>query len=176
MIQIFGGKQVSSLTFLERVLQCHYRLDKLPALSYTAFGKPFFSDIPELHFSISHSGTRILCAIDSRPVGVDIELLTPRQPQLPRYSLTSEEYTKYLSLGGTWDAFYTLWTKKEAWSKYTGDGIGKSFRQPPQETGLNYETYVGSDWRATVCGEGVPTKKILWLDSEAEEEPCYGKT
>lgn len=163
-MQLFGGKRDSSNAFLKRVLQLIYNLDKLPTISHTALGKPFFPDKPELQFSLSHSQDRIVCALDSHPVGVDIEIVRPRQNNLPYYALTEEEYASYLTLGGDWSAFYTLWTRKEAWSKYTGEGLGKSFRKTPPRESLHFTTYKGSDWIATVCGEGTAPEHIHWLD------------
>ncbi|MDF2839185.1 MAG: 4-phosphopantetheinyl transferase [Evtepia sp.] len=164
-MQIFGGTQDSSLAFLHRVLKLACNLETLPSISHTTLGKPFFPECPQLHFSLSHSENRIVCALDSHPIGVDIEIMKPRQNDLPSYALTAEEYANYLSLGGDWLAFYNLWTKKEAWSKYTGEGLSKTFRKAPPQEGLYFATYTGPDWLATVCGEGTPTDRILWLDS-----------
>lgn len=163
-MQIFGGTQVSSRVFLQRVLQVACKLDKLPSISHTALGKPFFPEQPQLHFSLSHSQNRMLCALDCHPVGVDIEIVKPRQNHLPSYALTAKEYADYLSLGGDWAAFYTLWTKKEAWVKYTGEGLGRSFRKAPPEEGLQFAAYKGADWIATVCAEEPPPNSILWLE------------
>jgi 4'-phosphopantetheinyl transferase len=165
-MQIFGGTNwESSLTFLQHVLQIAYKIEPFPSISHTNLGKPFFSELPQLHFSLSHSENRIVCALDDRPVGLDIELIKPRQKELPNYALTQDEYGHFLTLGGDWSAFYTLWTKKEAWCKYTGEGLGRSFRLAPPEEGLHFAAYTGSDWIASVCGESTAPDNILWLDS-----------
>jgi phosphopantetheinyl transferase len=95
---------------------------------------------------------------------VDIEIIKPRQKSLPKYALTAEEFSRYLALGGDWTAFYRIWTQKEAWSKYTGLGLGKTFHQTSPENELYFQTYDGSDWIATVCGESAPPTQIVWLD------------
>lgn len=164
-MQLFGGTHGSSLAFLQHVLKIAYKIEKLPSISRTKLGKPFFPELPQLHFSLSHSDIWIVCALDCHPVGVDIEQLRPRKIALPSYALTAEEYTLYQSLGGDWAAFYTLWTKKEAWCKYTGEGIGRSFRLSPPQEGLQFSTYKGSNWIASVCGEKAPPENIIWLDS-----------
>ena len=36
-------------------------------------GRPYFPDLPEVHFSIAHSGDMAICAVSDVPVGVDIQ-------------------------------------------------------------------------------------------------------
>lgn len=164
MIEVFGGLNDTSRSFLSRTLQRTGRFSALPSISYTEHGKPFFPEHPNLHFSLSHSGPYILCALDCHPLGVDIEIIKPRQNKLPTYALTTEEYSRYLALGGDWAAFYSIWTQKEAWSKYTGFGLGITLHQTSPKNNLYFKTYAGSDWTATVCGESIPPTDIVWID------------
>jgi len=163
IVAIFGGKDQTSLSFLARVLHQSCQLDILPVMDRTALGKPYFPAHPQLHFSISHSGEYILCALGSRPVGVDIECIRARGAKLARYALAASEYEQYLALGGDWPAFYSLWTKKEAWAKYTGEGLAKHFHAAPPKQGLYLSTYVGADFRAALCAEEPAPHEILWL-------------
>ena len=48
------------------------------------FCKPYFPRHEELHFNLSHSGALALCALDAAPVGVDIQVIKPLRPALPR--------------------------------------------------------------------------------------------
>ena len=44
------------------------------------FGKPYLRDFPELHFNVSHSGTKMVLAISHEmPVGIDIEQIKSRK-------------------------------------------------------------------------------------------------
>lgn len=43
------------------------------SFSYGQYQKPYFQTDRDLHFNISHTHNKILCAISSQPVGVDIE-------------------------------------------------------------------------------------------------------
>ncbi|MBR4483004.1 MAG: hypothetical protein IKS58_03395, partial [Paludibacteraceae bacterium] len=42
-------------------------------VSMNEFEKPFYKEHPEIHFSLSHSGTMAMCAISDRPIGCDVE-------------------------------------------------------------------------------------------------------
>lgn len=161
---LFGAKKCPTLDFLARVLKTEYGISPLPELARTDLDKPFFPALPHIQFSISHSKSIILCAVSAKPVGVDIEDIRPRRESLPQYALTEGEFSRYQSLGGDWPAFYTLWTRKEAWCKYTGQGLGHSWDLTPQEKGLFYGEYAGDGWRAAVCGEEIPPAEIIWLE------------
>lgn len=76
-------------------------------------------DLPGLHVSIAHTArgehAAALAAVGEQPVGVDLERVAPRRPDLWRRILTPEEYAVLDALGGpTDDAQTLLWTLKEA--------------------------------------------------------------
>lgn len=150
---------------LSQALMAEYGLTMLPEVARTDAGKPYFPTLPQLHFNISHTKNLILCALSDRPVGVDIETVRPRRASLPRFALSPEEYRHYEALGGDWSAFYTLWTQKEAWCKYTGLGLQALWGQTPPPH-LCYGTYTDHDWCAAVCGEEPAPTSILWLKGD----------
>jgi 4'-phosphopantetheinyl transferase len=82
-------------------------------------GKPRLRDAAGLQVSVSHSGELIAVATTSAaPIGVDLELVTERDYLgLARAFLAPGE-----TVDGP-DSFYTLWTRKEAIIKATGDGL-----------------------------------------------------
>ena len=79
-----------------------YGLEEIPAMDRGSRGKPFFPDFPHIHFNLSHSGGLALCALSDGEVGVDIELVGPRDPRLPRRVLSEDEYRWYAAHGGDW--------------------------------------------------------------------------
>ena len=80
-------------------------------------------------FSLSHSGFFVACAVSSREIGADIEALRPIRPALAKRVCTPEEL-RYISAGGEFDSarFLAVWTAKEAYCKYTGEGIAADLR------------------------------------------------
>ncbi|MDO4515942.1 MAG: 4'-phosphopantetheinyl transferase superfamily protein [Bacillota bacterium] len=163
-MKIYGTRAGPWQDLLSHILKTQYGISPLPELARTAAGKPYFPSLPALNFNISHTGGYVLCALSCRPVGVDIETIRPRRESLPRYALSPREYADYEALGADWPAFYTLWTRKEAWCKYTGQGLAPLWGQTPPEEGLFYGGYRGDGWQAAVCGEETPPEEIIWLE------------
>lgn len=163
-MKLFGARSCPWQALLAYVLKAEYGLSPLPEIARTPQGKPHFPDRPDLHFSVSHTGDLVLCAVSACPVGTDIETIRPRRDSLPRYALTEEEQRGWQALGRDWQAFYTLWTRKEAWCKYTGQGLRALWGQTPPKEGLCWGQYAGDGWRAAVCGQEQPPETICWLE------------
>ena len=70
-----GSTAVYSL--LKHAFTLEYGNIGLPEIKKTPNGKPYFHDRRDIHFSLSHSRTHVLCALSRSPVGADIE--SPRQ-------------------------------------------------------------------------------------------------
>ena len=167
-MKVYGTQTGSWQDLLAHILKTEYGISPLPELARTEAGKPYFPSLPDLQFNISHSKGFVLCALSGRPVGVDIEEIRPHRDSLPRYALSSQEYADYEALGADWPAFYSLWTRKEAWCKYTGQGLRLQWGQTPPTEDLFYGCYQGDGWRAAVCGEEAPPKEITWLKGVSE--------
>lgn len=95
----------------------------------TPHGKPFLPDVPELHYSLSHSGRWLAIAWSHAPVGLDIETIAPRPSaeRIARRHFTPAEQQYLLEVSGPerLTRFYRLWTAKEAWVKYLGTGLSE---------------------------------------------------
>lgn len=120
-----SGRRLSLAVYLLLMegLQKEYGITEPPVFDYLEGGKPVIKGHPEIHFNFSHSSKVALCAIDSQPVGADVE--TPRKitPSLIAYTMNREEQALIASAPESLTAFLALWTKKEAVLKLTGEGI-----------------------------------------------------
>lgn len=168
IVSLLGGRGKDANAFLRQVLFRTRGWDSLPKLARTKTGKPYFPEHPNLHFSLSHSEDFLLIAIGTRPVGVDIECIQARGERLPRYALTALEYEQYLAMGASWEAFYTLWTKKEAYVKYTGEGLGQGLRKELPKGGVHFVSYAGERFQAALCCEELAPNEILWLKEDGD--------
>ncbi|MGY1621450.1 4'-phosphopantetheinyl transferase family protein [Geodermatophilus sp. SYSU D00965] len=96
-----------------------------------AHGKPRLRDAPEVHLSVSHSGSCVVVAVQAgSPVGVDVEEVgrfDPRElDELAEAVLAAEERDQLARrpAAARAQAFTTYWTRKEAVLKATGQGLG----------------------------------------------------
>ena len=142
----------------------------LPEIARRPGGKPFFPNREELHFNLSHSGPLALCALDSAPVGADIQIIKEWRPSLPKRVCSAAELSWLEARPELWPAFTQLWALKEARAKESGQGLTTSIRDirvplpadgPVQLDGLWFRTYTGPGWAAAVCGHVEPPEKIL---------------
>lgn len=92
-------------------------------LARNDWGKPFLEGGP--HFNLSHSGSRVLCAVSEGEVGCDIQRTGPWRGKVAARFFTGEERTWLQSLpeGEKETGFYRLWTLKESFLKATGLGL-----------------------------------------------------
>lgn len=128
------------------------------AVNYSENGKPF-SENTKLHFSISHSGDYAVCAVSERDVGIDIEKIRQLNMQAAK-KFASE--TELIYIFGhlpeksdfesadekTLERFFEVWTKKEAYGKLIGEGIGYAMRSTDIK---NAVTTVRDGYVITVC-------------------------
>ena len=107
-------------------------------------GKPYlpasFSSAP-LSFNLSHSRDAVLFAVRlSEPVGIDVEYMRDNLDfiALAERFLSVQEYRTVSSLSGAQQkaAFYTCWTRKEAYLKATGRGLAGLKEAAALENGL----------------------------------------
>lgn len=109
-------------------------------IAYADGGKPFLSPrfLPSIKFNLSHSHQYVLLALaHEQELGIDIELRDPQaiDEGLLSQCLTSTEtltYEHVLPEERT-EFFFDLWTRKEAYLKLVGDGLGI----PPNEFSLS---------------------------------------
>ncbi len=89
-----------------------------------AYGKPYFPEAPEVHFSVSHSGDWWACAFGDSPLGLDLQQHLPCSvPRLSHRFFHAEEDAYLRSLGYDAAEFFRVWSAKESWVKRTGEGF-----------------------------------------------------
>ncbi len=88
--------------------------------------KPFLAD-GSVQFSVTHSGELWLVCMAPFPVGLDLQVHKPKySPAVAgRYFHPDEAalLEKARELGGDLPLFFRLWSARESYAKFTGDGI-----------------------------------------------------
>lgn len=171
-------------------------LDLAPAdvsLEYGERGKPRVAGGGALRFNLSHSGGRALYALSlDREMGVDLEQVCPMADceSIARRFFNGGEIRDLLSLppGQREKAFFTCWTRKEAYIKACGEGLGialDGFRvsllpsEPPlletpadSRTWSLFDTSPEPGYAGALVAEGSARSLRAWVFSDAED--CAG--
>ena len=94
-------------------------------IALSEYGKPYLPQLPDFHFSLSHSGNMALCAVSDEEVGCDIELPRGFDPHLARrfFHPTEQEWLFSQPEAEQSTAFFRLWTCKESFLKALGLGL-----------------------------------------------------
>lgn len=119
---------------LMEALGKEYGIMEPPVFDFCPHGKPFLKDYPHIHFNLSHCPGAALCVVADSPVGCDVEAVPPSlDMDLCRYVCSDEELASVLSAPNPQIAFTCLWTQKEAWLKYTGEGLSNDIKSIPAD-------------------------------------------
>ena len=147
-----------------------------------ANGRPYLADNPLVDFSISHTPTHAFCLLSTASntkqplrVGVDAEPLdttrsTAKCQALAKRFFAPNEQLLLLDAIDLKRAFLEIFTKKEAFAKFTGSGLSKSLTNLDtasedfsRQHGARFFTSIIADHVVTVCTpkEAAPDIQIL---------------
>ena len=119
---------------LRAILSCY--LNREPSelrFFYTVHGKPELatqSDGNAIRFNVSHSHEVALYAVTrGREIGIDVECIRPisEADQIAERLFSTREHAVFRALPAheSIGAFFTCWTRKEAYLKALGDGLAR---------------------------------------------------
>ena len=124
-------RSVAAYYALERaLLQFHDGVDITQELviRYGKSGKPYLEGTENVQFSLSHSGKYAICAMSCQgSIGADILKIRKTDMRIAnRFFASSEiEQLSTLQAGNEQDRLFSkIWTRKESYTKFTGDGLG----------------------------------------------------
>ena len=141
-----------------------------PKIYGVAGKKPYVENGP--YFNRSYGGEHLILAFhEEKPVGIDLEKITEVYEMVMKYFFTEEE-KKYVENAAIPNlAYTTIWTRKESYMKYTGQGMEFQFNMLNT---LDYEcptkSYIIDDCIISVAGEKEIIEKV-----SITEKRNYGK-
>lgn len=125
---------------------------------YGKYGKPYLKNAA-LHFSLSYTQGAYILALSDGEIGADIEQLRAAKPNVASRCFTDAENCYLHQDMNLFDKrFYELWTQKEAYLKYTGEGF---YRSPKSIDVLscpirnNLYTLTENDVIISLCGQNI---------------------
>ena len=139
-------------------------------ISLTEKGKPYFIKLP-LEFSVTNSGNMWMCAISEKPCGIDLQISRDNihYEKIAKrfYKPTEFEYVKTFGK----DAFFRIWTRREAYGKMKGEGFWGDIPELVDENLVLYEKIgeynisdveIGAGIYCTICtADSAPYPIIL---------------
>jgi len=129
------------------------------------FGKPFLKDYSDFYFNISHSGVWVVCVIGEKEVGIDVEQIKPVDISIAKRFFSKNEYQNLMQRPEQFrvEYFYDLWTMKESYIKYRGEGLSIPLNSFDVCTGgdsldnLSYlyfsQPLLDIDYKLSICSE-----------------------
>lgn len=90
------------------------------------YGKPYLTGYPDFKFNISHSGNLVVCAIDNKFIGIDIEEVRNIEYEdivKSFFSVSEFEYIIKQDINCQLNKFYEIWVLKESYIKCCGQGL-----------------------------------------------------
>ena len=146
------------------------------------FGKPFLNTNKiNIYFNISHSADWIVCALDNKKIGVDIEHIRSFEIN-PKMSIffSKNEWLYITTSENKIRSFFEIWTLKESYLKYLGIGLHKplsSFNILKKEKGYKvldkeintnkiefYSFDFNQNYKIAVCSCNTEPPSILYVD------------
>lgn len=145
------------------------------ALRYGPRGKPYLEGNP-VYFNISHSRGLAACAVESCPVGLDLEALRQFRPGLAERAFTPKERRLAQASPDRDRALTQLWTCKESLMKLSGQGMAalveaevEGLGQRPRcgQAGVWLESWdLESHWLTEACARPFALE-LRWADLRA---------
>lgn len=166
---------IISRAILKLILAAYSKLEaKNIQLDYDINKKPYVASDTWLHFNISHSEDYAVIAISRKEVGIDIEYIVKDFDfdTILFEVFGDDEILAIQNAVNKRKAFYTSWTRKEAFVKALGKGIDGDFKHIPSLDGeysidssllkntQNWQVYsfdIAAHYLAAVAFESLPT-------------------
>lgn len=115
-----AGKALLAYALKHQTLEPGLSLEQY---DYSPTNQPVLKD-SALHFSISHSGNIVVCALtDHHALGVDVERTKPVKLDLMKFYFDRESWFEIINAPDVYGEFYRHWTMREAAIKASGLGI-----------------------------------------------------
>lgn len=150
-------QSVLAFVLLRIALKLEYGCIKMPRLASLPTGKPYFADMPKIHFNLSHCKKGVACGISDQPLGVDIQNYVPFKEKVAKRFMSEAELTA-VKAGDADKMFTQLWTVKESYGKCLGRGVCCDMPRVKTDNGVFADghlcqSYALENFVISVCAE-----------------------
>ena len=115
-------------------------------------GKPFLSWRPQIHYNVSHSGNYVVCILADQEVGIDVQIhKKANYERMLERMVSPAQRIEILEGEDPEKEFFRQWVLREAYIKWTGEGLSRDMRTISMDEGscmlLDMEEgYSGAVW------------------------------
>ena len=124
-------------------------------------GKPYLKPHPDFHFNISHSKSAVAVIFSQDAVGIDIEEIRPVNLKVAEhYFTTAEQDYVNQDKNLSYEHFFEIWTKKEAYIKKNSLKLA-NLKETKSE---NIPSFKRDGYIISVCCENIENIEIIDFD------------
>ena len=108
--------------------------------------------IVRLYYNISHSGEYVVCILADQEVGIDIQIhRKANYERMLKRMVPEDEYNEILASADMQERFFEQWVLREAYIKWTGEGLSRDLRTISMNEGSSMlldmeDGYSGAVW------------------------------
>lgn len=116
--------------------------------------KPYLKNVENLHFNLSHTKGAVLLGISSAPIGVDIELNRDPAFDIMEHYFHEDEVHYVTSVSSEQirsNFFFNVWTRKEAFIKYTGNGLSDNLKEINTQSISLQPNFITWPYKSFIC-------------------------
>lgn len=142
-----------------------------PFLARGAAGEP--AQGTDVQFSLSHSGRQVAAAVCRQSVGLDLETLRSCDLHIADRFFLPEESRYIRGAENPDEAFFYIWTRKEAYIKKTGEGLSRDLRSfsvlrddPPR---FCWQTCRTGTAVISVCADSISEERVSVTRTDCRE-------
>lgn len=116
-------------------------------------GKPFFTLRPRIHYNISHSGEYVVCILAPEEVGIDVQIHRKvNYERMLERMVPASMIPEILQEENITEAFFTQWVLREAYIKWTGEGLSRNLPSISLEEGWHELFQIAKGYSGAIYG------------------------
>ena len=129
-------------------------LNEVPETVLNEHGKPYFKNIDDLYFNLSHCETGVACGISKNEIGVDIQDIRKYSEATVKKIMTAGEREIIEKSNTPERAFAKIWSMKESYVKLKGEGLSFGLKNVDTTQIKNIITFEYDNYFISAAGIG----------------------
>ena len=130
-------------------------------------GKPFLTLQPKIHYNITHSGKYVMCIVAEQEVGIDVQIHKKvNYERMLERMVPADMIREILESDDPEKAFFVQWVLREAYIKWTGEGLSRDLRTISMDDGCYLMLDLGNEYSGAVWSQ--KPLEVRWEHEEVQ--------